>query len=47
MPVVNKGKFIGKHLIKIIVKQGNPAELYCFSKKIQLQAVNDKKVDEY
>lgn len=47
MPVFNKGKFIGKYLVKILVKQGDPAELYCFSKKIQLQGVNDKKVDEY
>ena len=46
MPVFNKGKFIGKYLVKILVKQGDPAELYCFSKKIQLQGVNDKKVDE-
>lgn len=44
VPVFNMGKFIGKHVIKILIKQGDPAELYCFTKKIQLESVKDKKV---
>lgn len=45
VPVVSKGKFTGKYLVKIIVKQGDPRQLYCFVQKLQLQSANEKKLD--
>jgi hypothetical protein len=45
-PVLLRGKFNGKYLIKVIVKQGNPAQLYCFSKKVKLVANNDPITEE-
>jgi len=45
LPVMNSGTFTGRFLAKIIVKQGDPTKLYCFSQKIVLQAMSDKKYD--
>ena len=45
IPVLEKGKFMGKHLIKIVVKQGEPSQLYCFNQKVHLQEPGEKKID--
>ena len=46
VPLLKGKKFTGKYLIKIIVQQGEPTSVYCFSQKIQLQGA-DKKTDDY
>lgn len=47
VPVTRGGAATGKYLGKIIVKQGVPSKLYCFSQKVVLQTVSDKKYDEF
>ncbi len=45
VPVTKNGANTGRFLGKIIVKQGETSKLYCFSQKVVLQGVNDKKYD--
>ena len=45
VPVTKNGANTGRFLGKIIVKQGDTNKLYCFSQKVVLQGVNDKKYD--
>lgn len=47
VPVVREGNFTGRYLGKIIVKQGDPAKLYCFTQKVVIQSVIDKKYDDF
>lgn len=47
VPVVKDGAFTGRYLGKIIVKQGEPTKLYCFSQKIVIQSLTDKKYDDF
>jgi hypothetical protein len=47
LPVMSEGTFTGRFLAKIIVKQGDPSKLYCFSQKVVLQSVNEKKYDDF
>lgn len=45
VPVTRGGANTGRYLGKIIVKQGDTAKLYCFSQKVVLQSITDKKYD--
>lgn len=47
VPVTKNGGPTGRFLGKIIVKQGVTSKLYCFSQKVVLQTVSDKKYDEF
>ena len=48
VPVTKKGRFTGKHIIKIVVLQGDPSKLYCFSQRLILSNSEKKdKVEEY
>lgn len=47
MPVLKVDKFTGKYVIKIVVQQGEPTFVYCFSQKIQLQSATDRKQEEF
>ncbi len=47
VPVTKNGANTGRFLGKIIVKQGDTGKLYCFSQKVVLQGVNDKKYDQF
>ena len=46
VPILKGDKFTSKYLIKIVVKQGDPHQLYCFTQRIQLQQTANK-IDEY
>lgn len=45
VPVTRNGVATGKFLGKIIVKQGETSKLYCFTQKVVLQTVSEKKYD--
>lgn len=47
LPVFNGETFTGRYVAKIIVKQGDPNKLYCFTQKIVLQSSTEKKYDEF
>lgn len=33
VPILKDGKFRGKYVIKLIVKQGDPSRIYCMNEK--------------
>lgn len=37
VPVFREDNFEGKFVVKIIVQQGDPTQVYCISEKIKLQ----------
>lgn len=47
LPVFSGETFTGRYVAKIIVKQGDPNKLYCFTQKIVLQSSTEKKYDEF
>lgn len=47
VPILKDSKFIGKFLIKVIVKQGLTNRLYCFSQKVQMVTPDNKKAEDY
>jgi hypothetical protein len=47
VPVVKNKVFSGKYITKIIVKQGDPSQTYCFTQKLLFAKEQQKeKVDE-
>lgn len=47
LPVLRHGLPTGRYVGKIIVQQGEPTKLYCFSQRILLQSTNDKRYDDF
>lgn len=46
VPVFSGPNFQGKFVVKIIVQQGDPTQLYCMSEKIKLVEDGSNKSDE-
>ena len=44
IPVMKGGEFEGRFVVKIIVKQGDPSQVYCFGERIKLEG-NGKSED--
>ena len=42
IPVKRGGDFEGKYVVKVIVKQGDPSQVYCFGERIKLEGSNGK-----
>jgi hypothetical protein len=47
IPVTKNGIPNDRYLGKIIIKQGEPAKLYCFTQKVVLNSSADKRYDEF
>ena len=47
MPVFKANYFEGKFVVKIIVQQGDPSQVYCISERIKLDGGPNNKIDDF